>query len=122
MHLRSVDRDNLEPAYGVEGERLLPWDDLNAPFEGAWVRVRAGGRSEPHQHHEHEIFIAMSGSAVLVVDGEERPFAEGDIAHLPPGSTHRVVNESAQDFEYYGIWWDAAMSERFIARHGGMAP
>jgi len=117
MDVRRLDRAGLTPAYGIEGERLQPWDVLNAPFEGAWCVVRAGGESTPHSHHEYEIFIAISGRGALVVDGEEREFAAGDIAHLPPGSTHKVVNPSSEDFEYYGIWWDPGMSEAFLTRH-----
>ncbi|MGW5049587.1 cupin domain-containing protein [Actinokineospora sp. NPDC004072] len=114
MRIRKRDRAKLSPAYGIEGERLLPWPALTAPFEGAWCVVRPGGESVAHDHHEHEIFIAMAGRARLVVDGEAHEFAAGDIAHLPPGCTHRVVNDSVADFEYYGIWWDAAMSARFL--------
>ncbi|MFI5527557.1 cupin domain-containing protein [Kitasatospora sp. NPDC051853] len=117
--IRRLDRANLTPAYGIEGERLKPWAPLNSPFEGAWCVVRAGGASDPHSHHEYEIFIALSGDGALVVDGVEREFKAGDIVHLPPGSTHRVVNRSDADFEYYGIWWDAPMAADFLARHLG---
>jgi uncharacterized protein YjlB len=57
------------------------------------------------------------GSSTLSVDGEQFEFAAGDIVHLPPGSTHQVINDSAEDFEYYGIWWDTDMSAKFVTRH-----
>lgn len=117
IEIRTLDRADLTRAYGLDSERLLPWPALNAPFEGAWCVLRAGTDSTPHAHHEYEIFIAMSGRATLVVDGEEYPFAAGDIVNLPPGSTHQVVNRTDEDFEYYGVWWDSAMSEKFLARH-----
>jgi mannose-6-phosphate isomerase-like protein (cupin superfamily) len=117
MEIRRLDRANLTRTYGVDGERLLPWPVLNAPFEGAWCVVRGGTESTPHEHHEYEIFIAVKGSAALVVDGERGPFVAGDIAHLLPGTTHKVVNELADDFEYYSIWWDTDMSASFVARH-----
>lgn len=117
MEIRRLNRAELTPAYGIEGEPLKPWNVLNAPFEGAWCVVRPGGESTPHSHHEYEIFIAMSGRAALVVDGAEHEFLAGDIVHLPPGCTHKVVNDSDGDFEYYGIWWDSDMSETFLARH-----
>lgn len=117
MEIRPLDRASLEPAYGILGQRLLPWAALNAPFEGAWCVVAPGTESTPHSHHEYEIFIAMNGSATLVVDAERRPFAAGDIAFLPPGSFHKVVNDAGAQFEYYGIWWDPAMAGSFLARH-----
>lgn len=117
IDIRPLDRANLVRAYGLDGQRLLPWPDLNAPFEGAWCVLRTGTESIPHSHHEYEIFIAISGTAELVVDDERHAFTAGDVARLPRGSTHRVVNTGTADFEYYGIWWDEVMSERFLARH-----
>jgi mannose-6-phosphate isomerase-like protein (cupin superfamily) len=120
IEIRTLDRANLTKAYGLDSERLLPWPALNAPFEGAWCVLSPGESSDPHAHHEYEIFIAMSGRAALVVDGSRYEFVAGDIAHLPPESTHNVVNDHAADFEYYGIWWDTEMSVQFIARHDEM--
>jgi mannose-6-phosphate isomerase-like protein (cupin superfamily) len=121
VQLRRLDRANLTRAYGADGERLLPWPALNAPFEGAWVVVRAGTESTPHAHHEYEIFIAVSGRSTLYVDDDRRDFVAGDIAYMPPGSTHRVAAGSDVDFEYYSIWWDTEMSHSFVARHGAAA-
>jgi len=117
IDIHRLDRDHLERAYGLDGQRLLPWPALNAPFEGAWCVLRAGTESTPHSHHEYEIFIALSGAAEVVIDEDRQPFIAGDVVRLPPGSTHRVVNNSPVDFEYYGIWWDAEMSAKFAARH-----
>jgi len=117
IEIRTLDRANLTRAYGLDSQRLLPWPALNAPFEGAWCVLRAGDESAPHAHHEYEVFIAMTGSSTLSVDGEQFEFAAGDIVRLPPGSTHQVINDSGRDFEYYGIWWDADMSAKFLTRH-----
>jgi mannose-6-phosphate isomerase-like protein (cupin superfamily) len=117
MQIRRLDRTNLTRAYGLDSETLLPWDALNAPFEGAWCVLRPGTESTAHAHHEYEIFIAMAGRSVLVVNDQRHEFAAGDIAHLSPGSTHHVVNDGADDFEFYAIWWDDDMSARFAARH-----
>jgi mannose-6-phosphate isomerase-like protein (cupin superfamily) len=117
MHIRWLDRANLTQAYGLDSQRLLPWPELNAPFEGAWCVLRPGIQSTAHAHHEYEIFIAMTGRATLVVGDERREFAAGDIAHLPPGCTHHVANDGGDDFEFYAIWWDREMSTGFAARH-----
>ncbi|BCJ51445.1 cupin [Actinoplanes sp. NBRC 14428] len=117
IDVRRLDRERLEPAYGLLGQRLLPWPALNAPFEGAWCVLRAGTGSTPHAHHEYEIFIAVSGAAEVVVGDERRPFVAGDVVRLPPGTPHQVVNDGPDDFEYYGVWWDAEMAASFVARH-----
>jgi mannose-6-phosphate isomerase-like protein (cupin superfamily) len=116
IDIHRLDRDHLDRAHGLDGQRLLPWPALHAPFEGAWCVLRGGTESAPHAHHEYEIFIALSGAAEVVVNDDRRRFVAGDIVRLPPGSTHRVVNSGQDDFEYYGIWWDDEMSATFIAR------
>jgi mannose-6-phosphate isomerase-like protein (cupin superfamily) len=121
IEIRNLDRANLTRAYGLDSQRLLPWPALNAPFEGAWCVLRAGDESTPHAHHEYEVFIAMLGRSTLYVDGERFEFAAGDIVHLPPGCRHQVINDGAEDFEYYGIWWDTDMSARFLTRHEDQA-
>lgn len=117
VEIRHLDRADLTRAYGLDSQRLQPWPALNAPFEGAWCVLRAGHESTPHSHHEYEIFIAMAGSAELEVDGKRYAFVAGDVAHLPPGCTHKLVNDMSEDFEYYGIWWDPDMSTTFLIRH-----
>jgi quercetin dioxygenase-like cupin family protein len=117
MHLRRLDRANLTRAHGLDGELLLPWPALNAPFKGGWFVLRAGDESTPHSHPEYEFFIAMLGRAAFVADGVRREFVAGDIVHLRPGVYHQVVNDNDDDFEYYAIWWDTATSAEFTARH-----
>jgi len=41
--------------------------------------------SPPHSLSREEVFLALSGSAVAVIDGTEHPFAEGDCLVVPTG-------------------------------------
>jgi mannose-6-phosphate isomerase-like protein (cupin superfamily) len=117
VDLRRLDRSGLRHENGLEAQRLLPWPTLNAPFEGSWCVLQPGTASTPHAHHEYEIFIAVSGTAVLRSEGEDAEFRAGDVVFFPPGRTHQVVNTSDRDFEMYSVWWDPEMVERFTARH-----
>ena len=117
IDIRRLDRARLERAYGVDGQRLLPWASLNAPFEGAWCVIRAGTASVPHAHDEYEIFIAVSGHAVLEIAGERSSLNPGDIAHMRPGAEHQVINDSDRDFEMYSVWWSEGLAQAFLARH-----
>lgn len=103
----------MDAEYGVLTRRLLPWPQLNAPFEGAWAVLEPGAATTPHAHHEHEIFIATAGTATISSDGKVLPFNAGDTAYLPPGETHQIVNIGTQDFRMYSVWWDIAMAEQF---------
>jgi mannose-6-phosphate isomerase-like protein (cupin superfamily) len=117
IEIRRLDRAQLQHEYGVDGQRLMPWPALNAPFEGAWCVIRAHTSSVPHAHDEYEIFIAISGEAVVEAGGERAALLPGDIVHMRPGTEHRVVNDRDRDFEMYSVWWAAEMTERFTARH-----
>ncbi|GGL04247.1 hypothetical protein Sme01_66310 [Sphaerisporangium melleum] len=116
MDIRRLDRDRLGPDNN-HSQRLMPWAALNAPFEGAWCLVKAGTATTAHAHHEYEIFIAVSGEAVLASEGERRPFRPGDLVHFPPHTEHQVINEGDEDFEMYAVWWDVPMSHTFTERH-----
>ncbi len=109
-------RDSFLHEYGVDTQRLQPWPVLNAPFESSWAVVRAGTHSTLHSHHEHEIFVAVHGEAVIECDGEQATFRAGDVAFFQPGLLHRVLNDGREDFEFYSIWWDEEMAERFVSR------
>jgi|SRR5215211_3252029 mannose-6-phosphate isomerase-like protein (cupin superfamily) len=121
MEIRRMERKNFTSMKGIELEMLHPWPALNAPFTGAWVVVPAGSASYPHSHHQGELFIGISGSAAIVVDGEHREFAAGDLVHLLPNCHHTVINDGEQDFHYYAIWWDTDACEGFVTRHRAAA-
>ncbi|HEY2579378.1 MAG TPA: cupin domain-containing protein [Streptosporangiaceae bacterium] len=118
VHLAS---DNLLHEYGLHTQRLMPWEVLNAPFEGSWALAKPHTRSTLHSHHEHEIFIAVRGSAVIECDGEQAPFKAGDVAFFRPGLQHRLLNDGDGEFMFYSVWWDEDMAEGFVARNRARA-
>ncbi|MFD8494784.1 cupin domain-containing protein [Amycolatopsis sp. NPDC059657] len=115
MEIRKLDRERLGPDNN-HSQRLVPWDALNAPFEGAWNVIRPGTSSVKHAHHEYEIFIAISGKAILESQGERTEFVPGDVVHFPPHTDHQVINDGDEDFQMYSVWWDKDMTERFAER------
>jgi mannose-6-phosphate isomerase-like protein (cupin superfamily) len=44
-----------------------------------------------HWEADQEAFLVVSGEAVLIVEGEERPLREWDFFHSPPGTKHVIV-------------------------------
>jgi mannose-6-phosphate isomerase-like protein (cupin superfamily) len=114
VDIRRADHENLVRAYGLEMKLLYPWDGLTTPFEGAWCVLRPGDTSVTHAHHEHEIFIGMTGRAEVVTPDQRYEFNAGDVAFLRPGIEHHLTNTHDEDFAYYAIWWDRAMSEGFV--------
>ncbi|PTA76677.1 cupin domain-containing protein [Serratia sp. Nf2] len=118
MHsFKPLDRINMRFENNLHAQRLMPWPELNAPFESSWCVIAPGTASTPHEHHEYEIFIAIKGEAFIVCEGKKTHFKAGDTVQFPPFTRHCVLNESHEPFEMYSIWWDAEMTVRFAQRH-----
>ena len=44
-----------------------------------------------HWETETEAFLVLSGEALLIVEGEERPLRQWDFVHCPPKTEHVIV-------------------------------
>jgi Cupin domain len=63
------------------------------PMLGMSVRVMGPGEPSTmyHWETEQENFLVLSGEALLIVEGEERPLKQWDFVHCPPGTNHAFV-------------------------------
>ena len=74
-------------AYSVlEGEQEFPQ---------LGIHLVALGPGEPmamyHWEADQENFLVLSGEALLIVEGEERPLRQWDFVHCPAGTNHVIV-------------------------------
>src|SRR5438094_6841203 len=74
-------------AYSVfEGEREFPQVGIHL------VALEPG---EPmamyHWEADQEDFLVLSGEALLIVEGEERPLRQWDFVHCPAGTKHVII-------------------------------
>jgi uncharacterized cupin superfamily protein len=69
------------------------WPDGYFPQIGIALYVLGPGESMGMYHWEadQEDFLVLSGEAVFLVEGEERPLRQWDIVHCPPGTNHIIV-------------------------------
>ena len=60
---------------------------------GIHLNVLAPGEPMAMYHWEadQEDFLVLSGEALLIVEGEERPLRQWDFVHCPPGTKHIIV-------------------------------
>jgi uncharacterized cupin superfamily protein len=67
--------------------------DQDFPHVGVNVQVLEPGEAMAMYHWEadQEDFLVVSGEAVLVIEGEERPLRAWDLVHCPPRTTHTIV-------------------------------
>src|SRR2546430_17050654 len=63
------------------------------PQVGIGLTVLAPGEAMAMYHWEtdQEDFLVLSGEALLIIEGEERPLRQWDVVHLPPGAKHVIV-------------------------------
>ena len=69
-----------------EGERQAAQFGVN-PF----VLMPGEPMAVYHWEADQEDFLVVSGEAVLIVEGEERPLHTWDFVHLPPKTKHVIV-------------------------------
>lgn len=78
------------PGLGVNTRPEYPdlWEQI-----GVSVRVLGEGETLAMYHHEadQEDFLLLSGTATLVVEGQERQLRKWDFFHCPPGTAHSIV-------------------------------
>jgi uncharacterized cupin superfamily protein len=83
-----------------------------------------------HWETETEAFLVLSGEALLVVEGQERPLRQWDFAHCPPKTEHVIVGAgdgpcvvlaiSSRENQAFGPYGEYIANE--VARRYGASP
>jgi mannose-6-phosphate isomerase-like protein (cupin superfamily) len=103
------------------------------PMLGMSVQVMEP--SEPngiyHWETEQEDFLVLSGEALLIVEGQERPLKQWDFVHCPPETRHVFVGSgngpcvilaaSSRQFQASGPWGFYTVDEA-ASRHNASPP
>jgi uncharacterized cupin superfamily protein len=79
----------------TEGRGAVCLFEGDVDFKQLGVNPFVLGPGEPmamyHWEADQEDFLVVSGEAILVVDGEERPLRAWDFVHCPPKASHIIV-------------------------------
>jgi methionyl-tRNA synthetase len=92
--------DELSVAFGIDMSSVAGF----GPGAG-WGRVVPGGRSDPHQHDEIEVFVIVSGTGEIMVDGKRIPVKPGVVARFTPFETHVIENTGGVDLIFFDLYW-----------------
>ncbi|MFJ5259390.1 class I tRNA ligase family protein [Streptomyces sp. NPDC088387] len=103
MRIDTYDPAALGDAFGIDMSTIdLPGvEGLGA----GWGRVTPGNRSDPHQHDEIEMFVIVSGSGEIAVDGARHPVAPGTVVKFDPFETHVIDNTGDTDIVFVTCYW-----------------
>ena len=78
-----------------EGQGVAPSLQGRADFSQLGMGINVLWPGEPmamyHWETDQEDFLVLSGEALLVIEGEERPLRRWDFVHCPPGTKHVIV-------------------------------
>jgi methionyl-tRNA synthetase len=99
--VRTTDLET-KPFYGVDAASL----PLENALGGSVITVKPGQASQPHAHHDSELFTVLAGRGFVVADGERHAVQAGDVILSVPFERHSFVNkDSAEDLKVACYWW-----------------
>jgi len=109
------------------------WEaDTYFPMLGVNLAVLEPGEpnSMYHWETETEAFLVLSGDALLIVEGQERPLRQWDFVHCPPKTEHVLVGAgdgpcvllsmSSRQNQAFGPYGEYTVNE--VARRHGASP
>jgi uncharacterized cupin superfamily protein len=81
--------------YHADGRSAICDLEGDIEFSQLGINIAVLGRGEPmamyHWEADQEDFLILSGEALLIVEGEERPLRQWDFVHCPPDTKHVIV-------------------------------
>ena len=110
---RWIDRDGRGRSVPLTG-----WTDEEAetlfPQLGIQIAVLEPGQPMAmyHWETEQEDFLVLSGEALLIVEGEERPLRAWDFVHCPPETKHVIVGAGDGPCVVVAVGARAALPDR----------
>jgi quercetin dioxygenase-like cupin family protein len=62
------------------------------------IRLQPGERGRIHTHHlQEEVFLVLSGTLTLWIEGEPRELTQGELARVAPNVKRQLANRHPQD-------------------------
>ena len=92
--------------YNVLSQDLFKKVNYEAPFDGILGILEKGKRSEPHAHHETEIFILINGTGRIGNKTKSEKMVKGNVYFSPPFENHWLENEGEEDMLFISMWWN----------------
>ncbi|MBN1585476.1 phosphomannose isomerase type II C-terminal cupin domain [Candidatus Uhrbacteria bacterium] len=104
-------------------ENVRPWGRYDVIDGGDGYRVKRitvnPGKRLSYQSHgrRSEFWVVVSGTAVLTLDGNDRPIGVGESAFIPVQSRHRVSNPGGEPMVFIEIQIGDYLGEDDIVRY-----
>ncbi|MDX8360982.1 class I tRNA ligase family protein [Cytobacillus sp. IB215316] len=108
MNIQKLNENEFSHEYGILCKRIAAWENVpDPPFGSSYCVIKPGHSSEPHNHHEGELFYILDGCGVIEVDDEIAEVESGDVIYLNAFSTHSLRNNTNhKDLTFLAVWWE----------------
>ena len=118
--------------YYADGRAAFCDLEGDTEFPQLGINITVLGPGEPmamyHWEADQEDFLVLSGEALLIVEGDERPLRAWDFVHCPPETKHVIVGAGewpcvvvavgARDRSVGGPDWGGYTVDEVALRHG----
>lgn len=90
---------------GVTSRQLLNPDNSDSTRVTLTEVHLEPGASQPRHSHEssEQIWYALQGSGMLLLDGAEKVFQTGDVVRFQDGDIHGLRNDGESEFIYLSV-------------------
>ena len=94
----------FEPAEGRESRRFVTKEKGAASLTIGELVMHHGSSLRLHTHPTDEAIILLSGSVEMTVGDEVQTVVAGHTLVAPPGTPHRLANESGRDARMFTVF------------------
>jgi methionyl-tRNA synthetase len=101
-----LNKTQMSEFYNVLCQDLIETTNYKVPFDGILGILEKGKRSEPHAHHEAEIFILLNGEGTIGNKIESEEMVVGNVYFSPPFEDHWLENKGEGDMVFMSMWWN----------------
>jgi quercetin dioxygenase-like cupin family protein len=104
FHYKDVEAKDAEKGASKLTVRWLITKNMGAEnFAMRLFEMEPAGYSPFHSHPwEHEVFI-LEGEGLVIGQGQERKFKDGDVIFIPPNEKHQFRNNSEKTVKFLCI-------------------
>ncbi len=94
----------MEPVDGRESRRFITKESGAASLTVGELVMHDGAALRLHTHPTDEAIVLLEGSVEMVVGDESRTVTTGHTLLAPPGTPHKLVNNSGGDARMFTIF------------------
>ena len=110
INIRRFDPANAVPGHEgtILGSDVLP-DSMTAPFRHQYGYLHNHSTTMAgHSHPTDEIYIVLSGTGYVIIEGENRAVSAGDTIVIPAGQWHTMLrtDKDEEPLLWAALWWD----------------